>query len=641
MLTRIDRLRKAGPDFALCLAIGTFAVISTFMAGNRGVELFDMSIIVDGGWRIAQGQMPYRDFLMPVGPIVFYIQAAFLKLMGFSWRSLLVHVATASVIAVTSTYLICRQWHSRGVSTLLALLGAVTFYLPMAFPWHDNTAFLFLLLAFLVLEQQGNKRRTYQVGAGLVLGGLVGLSILSKHNVGFAAFGVVLFVLLFDAYLSRQHEGSLPKGSLPMVWGYLLGSLLSVGGVSAYWSFGARGTLLNSIATSSAAVSRVFFFLSVRRHIADLLLPGRLILNTSTWLFFLAVLLSLWILVANRSLFKEQGALLVRVASLSLLHVFVRQTGAGHWIMHQELLGILMGYLLYLARQMTYWPKDVWQLGPSQIRGFFGGLGSLLISLGLLDMIAESRLSVDRPPKILLLPFNLVASERMIPSFLVLLGLMILGVSLGPHRLLWSLQSRLRNACRNVVRGLGSYIGTGPSLLSIYGVLVGYVVLCLAIYLHWGYRRKAWEFYPGFRNLTYEIQASAFLGLLVRPEIGTVIDQAIEFVDAEVAPNETLLLFPKGQMLYGAAGHSSPKGVHLWYDIGLTHVEQDVDTQTIMSLRPDWILKERDWGPAARGFNTTDDVIRTMPIPADWIEENYEHVVELSGYTVLRFRRPH
>ena len=182
---------------------------------------------------------------------------------------------------------------------------------------------------------------------------------------------------------------------------------------------------------------------------------------------------------------------------------------------------------------------------------------------------------------------------------------------------------------------------TQPFLL-IYRVCVGYIVLCSAIYLYWGYERKAWEFYPEFRNLTYNMQAPAFSGLLAKPEIGTAIDEAVDFVETEVAPKETLFVFPKGQTLYGAAGHSSPKGVHLWYDIGLTHVEQDVDTQTIMSLRPDWILKERDWGPAARGLNTTDEVIKTMPMLADWIDENYERyerVVDLSGYAVLRFRR--
>ena len=303
MHARIIRLRKARLDFASCLVIGTFAVIITFIAGKRGVELNDMSIMVDGGWRVSQGQMPYRDFLMPVGPIVFYIQAAFFRLLGLSWDSLLVHVATISVIVVVSTYLICRRWHGRSVSGLLALLGAATFYLPMAFPWHDNTAFLFILLGFVVLERQSNKRRISQLGTGLVLGALLGLSILSKHNIGIAAFGLVLFVLLFDAWLSRR------KGLIIRVWGYLLGGLLSVGGASAYFSFVSGGTFLKSIATSSAAVSRVLFFLSVRRHIADLLLPDRLILNTSTWLFFLAVLLSLWILVTNRLLFRKQGAL--------------------------------------------------------------------------------------------------------------------------------------------------------------------------------------------------------------------------------------------------------------------------------------------------------------------------------------------
>ncbi|MGF3555026.1 MAG: hypothetical protein ACQXXF_07165, partial [Thermoplasmatota archaeon] len=37
----------------------------------------DWRIIFEGSYRIFKGQVPYRDFFMPVGPVVFYFQAFF------------------------------------------------------------------------------------------------------------------------------------------------------------------------------------------------------------------------------------------------------------------------------------------------------------------------------------------------------------------------------------------------------------------------------------------------------------------------------------------------------------------------------------------------------------------------------------
>ena len=56
------------------VAVVLFGVILNWFTGHRGLFLNDQSIVWDGGWRILQGQVPYRDFWMPLGPVPFVIR---------------------------------------------------------------------------------------------------------------------------------------------------------------------------------------------------------------------------------------------------------------------------------------------------------------------------------------------------------------------------------------------------------------------------------------------------------------------------------------------------------------------------------------------------------------------------------------
>ena len=59
------------------LGIAAFAGAIVWDVGHRGIYLFDQSGVFDGGWRVLQGQVMYRDFRAPYGPVVFWLQALF------------------------------------------------------------------------------------------------------------------------------------------------------------------------------------------------------------------------------------------------------------------------------------------------------------------------------------------------------------------------------------------------------------------------------------------------------------------------------------------------------------------------------------------------------------------------------------
>src|SRR3982750_635103 len=99
-----SRLQKMGTNLKVvyALACGILAAVAfafNWATGHRGVFLLDQSMIFDGGWRILEGQTPYRDFLIPFGPITFYIQALFFRVFGVNWTATVIPACLFSAIA--------------------------------------------------------------------------------------------------------------------------------------------------------------------------------------------------------------------------------------------------------------------------------------------------------------------------------------------------------------------------------------------------------------------------------------------------------------------------------------------------------------------------------------------------------------
>lgn len=97
-------------DWKTILAL---SAISTFSLGYLlifGVFTFrDYSIIFDGGLRVSQGQIPYRDFFLPLGPMVFYLQAFFNLLAGPNAWAMRLHAGVINAVVLCLFFLYARR----------------------------------------------------------------------------------------------------------------------------------------------------------------------------------------------------------------------------------------------------------------------------------------------------------------------------------------------------------------------------------------------------------------------------------------------------------------------------------------------------------------------------------------------------
>jgi hypothetical protein len=224
------------------LFLGTAAFVG--WQNSRVAVLWDLEYLLDTSWRIALGQMPYRDFPLVHGPLTFVLQAALIRLAG---RHYLVPVAYAAVAGGAGTVLTWRIVLRvvRGTSVfasaswlvalvLAAPLTVLGVYSVYPHPIYDCDCALAILVAVLLLisvatigkAADSNWVLPFAAGAATVL------PVFFKQNIGLpfiAAVAVGLLLLLVLEFVkTRSTRRALQSQSAWVLAGMASALLLSL-----------------------------------------------------------------------------------------------------------------------------------------------------------------------------------------------------------------------------------------------------------------------------------------------------------------------------------------------------------------------------------------------------------------------------
>ncbi len=209
---------------------------------RRGVEPFDEGLTLQAARRVADGQLPYRDFLWAYGPVHPYLLAGLFKLFGTSllwWRIIRVLVDAGVALLVFSLV-------SQGAPKRVAFVSWLTAACAMAQPTGANpfAPALLCTLAALLLALRGGRRGCLAAGV------LCALAAAWRLDFGFYAVLAVLTAAVLAAGPAGRRSAAASVGAafagltalvyLPFViadgpvdaWRDLLGRSLTQG---RYW----------------------------------------------------------------------------------------------------------------------------------------------------------------------------------------------------------------------------------------------------------------------------------------------------------------------------------------------------------------------------------------------------------------------
>ena len=207
---------------AVLLFLGTAAVV--LWQNSRLAVLWDLSYILETSHRIALGDIPYRDFVLPYPPLTFVTQAALIKLTGRIFFHHVLYCAVVGGLGTVVTWRILLRILSgitsaHTLALLLALpLTVLGIYSVFPHPFYDCDCTFAILLGLLVLQQAeaGGFRSGQTFFSGMVLA----VPVFVKQNTGLAFWGCAVLALAFLAVLQgwRRTDGSRSHVRLGCAW---------------------------------------------------------------------------------------------------------------------------------------------------------------------------------------------------------------------------------------------------------------------------------------------------------------------------------------------------------------------------------------------------------------------------------------
>lgn len=195
----------------------------------------DEGTLILGADRVAQGQVPFRDFFEVMGPGTFYWLALFFKVFGTTWLATRIDLLLTTLgITLLLFYLARRLRGGLGAAPIVFFI-AVSYHIWNTVTHHlDST--LFGLLAFAAFVFWMDKHRPFTIFLAGAAAGLTTWFMLPKGLFLFLSFALLLWILYRKDPVFRPALAALLGGFL----------LVNTTVVALFWAAGGLPNLIHA-----------------------------------------------------------------------------------------------------------------------------------------------------------------------------------------------------------------------------------------------------------------------------------------------------------------------------------------------------------------------------------------------------------
>ncbi len=168
---------------------------------GRTTFLQDQVIIFEGGYRISSGQVPYQDFFIPMGPVVFYMQGFFNFIFGNNIISMALFGFFLSIIICIPFYYIVRKEFGILMSFLFAFFLYLSFQGLSFYVYYNFLPYFFLFINIFILYSYSKEdsfhdhlpRNVYLINALLIA-----LAFYTKQDIGLFSLAMILIYFIYN-----------------------------------------------------------------------------------------------------------------------------------------------------------------------------------------------------------------------------------------------------------------------------------------------------------------------------------------------------------------------------------------------------------------------------------------------------------
>lgn len=185
-------------DFIICTP---FLLVPFFISFPYRVNIF---LSWEGAYRLSIGQIPYKDFGLPMGIGYWLIPAFFFKIFGPSMLTLIKSQFLINLMSILSLRGILYNLRVNPIIVSLALLVfCLTYVINNFWPWYNHAVVVFELVAIFFLTRSFGAVKSRMKYALLIASAFFTVvSFFTKQDVGALCFLICFFLLLYETVLS-------------------------------------------------------------------------------------------------------------------------------------------------------------------------------------------------------------------------------------------------------------------------------------------------------------------------------------------------------------------------------------------------------------------------------------------------------
>lgn len=177
------------------------ALLPLFMTFPYRVNIF---LSWEGAYRLSQGQIPFKDFGMPLGYMYWVIPALFFKVFGTQMITLVKAQVLINILSGLAFRSILKSLLVRPpVRALSVFIYCISFSLFNFWPWYNHTVIVYEMigLAFLMryLFSPGRKWLLLSLSALFIF-----FSFFTKQDGGALTFLIALVIIIYDCIHERK-----------------------------------------------------------------------------------------------------------------------------------------------------------------------------------------------------------------------------------------------------------------------------------------------------------------------------------------------------------------------------------------------------------------------------------------------------
>jgi hypothetical protein len=160
----------------------------------------------EGAYRMYLGQMPFRDFSLPMGYGYWVIPAVFFKIFGPYFASLIKAQVFINLVSLIALRGILKILNVKPVVILLSVVVFCFSYVSFNFwPWYNHVVFVFEMVAIWFVLNALLKAQGWKMWASLAAGAFFTFfTIFTKQDIGGMGFMLVYGILIYNAIVERS-----------------------------------------------------------------------------------------------------------------------------------------------------------------------------------------------------------------------------------------------------------------------------------------------------------------------------------------------------------------------------------------------------------------------------------------------------